>query len=140
MIALRIQLGYTGSALADVLKAQGIYAEFSDPDFLVLMPSPYSTAAELNRVTAVLCALPCLVPVTEGPPPLTAPKRVLSPRDAMFAETVRLPLAECEGRICAELTVSCPPAVPVVMCGERIDAAVLRVLSYYGVQSATVIR
>lgn len=132
--------GYTGAALADVLKAQGIYAEFSDPDFLVLMPSPYSTAAELNRVTAVLCALPCLVPVTEGPPPLTAPERVLSPHDAMFAETVRLPLPECEGRICAELTVSCPPAVPVVMCGERIDAAVLRVLSYYGVQSATVVR
>lgn len=134
------QRGYTGTKLAEVLKKHRIFAEFADPDYLVLMPSPYSTEAELDRVTAVLCGLPRRAAVTEAPPPLTVPERVCSPREALFSETETIAAAAGEGRICAELTVSCPPAVPVVMCGERIDAAVLRVLRYYGVQTVTVVR
>ncbi|MBQ5334621.1 MAG: amino acid decarboxylase [Oscillospiraceae bacterium] len=132
--------GYTGTELADILRRHGIFAEFDDPDHLVLMPSPYTPDAALDCMTAVLCGLPRRSPVTDAPPPLTVPERVCSPREALFSGTETLPAAACAGRVCAELAVSCPPAVPVVMCGERIDAAVLRVLRYYGVQTVTVTR
>ena len=132
--------GYTGTELALILQSAGIYEEFSDPDYLVLMPSPYNRTEELRRLVAVLCGLPRRTAVPEAPPPLTVPERVCSPRTALFSETERLPAAECIGRICAELTVSCPPAVPVIMCGERVDAAVVRTLAYYGTDTLTVCR
>ena len=132
--------GFTGTALADMLQKSNIYAEFADPDYLVLMPSPYNSEAELRRVTELLCGLPVRPAIAGGPPPLRMPERVCTPREAIFSETERLPLAECAGRVCAEPAVSCPPAVPVVMCGERTDADILRVLAYYGTKELTVLR
>lgn len=132
--------GYTGTELAEILQKAGIYAEFADPDYLVLMPSPHNRAADLRHLTELLCALPRRPAVTETPPPLTVPARVCTPREAMFSEAERLPLTACMGRVCAELAVSCPPAVPVVMCGERVDAGVMRVLEYYGIREMTVLK
>ncbi len=43
------------------------------------------------------------------------------------------------GRVLAAATVACPPAVPVVVCGERIDRAALACFRYYGITECTVV-
>ena len=48
------------------------------------------------------------------------PERVLSPREALFARTERLPLEGCAGRVSAVQLAPYPPGVPVVAPGERI--------------------
>ncbi len=37
-------------------------------------------------------------------------------------------------------TVSCPPAVPVVVSGEEIGEDVAKVLGYYGMDQVAVVR
>jgi NAD+ kinase len=41
--------GYTGIELAELLREHGIECEFCDPDFLVLMPSPFGGDTALER-------------------------------------------------------------------------------------------
>ena len=54
------------------------------------------------------------------------------------AETV--PAGEAAGRVCAAPTVSCPPAVPVAVSGERVTAEAGAWMGYYGVEAVDVVR
>jgi len=40
----------------------------------------------------------------------------------------------------ANATVGCPPAVPIIVCGERIDETAVRAFEYYGIDHVTVVR
>ena len=67
------------------------------------------------------------------PPPPEAPEAALTPRQALFAPRVRLPLADCAGRIAACQIAPYPPGVPVIAPGERIEKkhlAYLREIGY----------
>lgn len=132
--------GYTGSALAEALKRAGIMIEFADPDFLVLMLAPEIGAEGLNRLERALLEIPRRTPIGPMPPRLHAPARALSIREAIFSESEALPASQCIGRILSAATVGCPPAVPIVVCGERIDAYAIECFLYYGIQSCCVVK
>jgi arginine/lysine/ornithine decarboxylase len=51
-----------------------------------------------------------------------------------------VPAEESEGRVLAAATVGCPPAVPVVVCGELIDKAAVELFRYYGIGTCTVVK
>lgn len=133
------QYGYRGSELAQLLFRQGIVCEFSDADYLVLMLTPQLGHAGLMRLEAALCAAPRREAILELPPKLPRPRRVLRARQALLSGAKELELSACRGKILAELNVSCPPAVPIAVCGEEIDEDVLACLRYYGVQSCRVV-
>ena len=133
-------LGYTGTELAGLLEQHGMYPEFYDPDYVVLMLTPYNSADDLNRLEAVLLDLPHRVPVADVPPQLPRPERVMTPRQAMLAESELLPPEQCLNRISAAAAISCPPAIPLAVCGERIDRQVIDCLQYYGVSSCAVVK
>lgn len=121
------------------LQDMGIEWEFADPDFLVLMPAPSMTEAELARLEA---ALEKLQTGNEAPvtlPEFTACQPVMSLRQAMLSPAETLPVARCVGRVLAQPSVGCPPAVPVVICGERIDARAAKLLQYYAVEECCVV-
>lgn len=132
--------GWTGTGAAAFLAARGIMAEFADPDFLVLMLSPRLPADACERLLRALRAMPCREPLTERPPLTHSGRRVLSPRQAMLAPCETLPTACAAGRVLASPCVSCPPAVPLLVCGEEIDAAAAEAFLYYDIQSVEVVR
>ena len=68
------------------------------------------------------------------------PRRVCSPREALLAPQETLPLEQCRGRVLAAPTVSCPPAVPILICGEEISEDAIRCFRYYGMDRCTVVR
>ncbi len=132
--------GWEGSALAEALEQEGIYCEFADPDHAVFMLSPLGSAADLERLTEALLSLPRREAIALLPPPLPRPRQVCSPREALFAPSEELPLEQCLGRVLADPGVTCPPAVPILVCGEAVDEAAQALLRYYGYQSLRVIR
>ncbi len=132
--------GYTGAELADLLRDQGMECEFSDPDFLVLMLTPQLSADDLDRIGDVLSTVPRRKAVLAPPLPFHRPQAALSVREATLSPCVTLPAEACEGRILAAATVGCPPAVPLIVCGERVDGDTLRRLAYYGVTHLTVVQ
>lgn len=132
--------GYAGSDLAARLRAHGIVCEFADPDFVVLMLTPETGEEGLRRMEEALLSIPQCPAVLEKPPGFCMPERMMSVRDAAFSASEVIPCGESAGRVLAAASVGCPPAVPIVVCGERIDAAAVDSFAYYGIETCTVVK
>lgn len=130
--------GYEGTQLGQALAEKGIQCEFADPDFLVLMLTPEIGAEGLGRLEKALGEIPGKAPILSRPPENPRPEPVLSIREAALSASERVSAAESLGRVLAAATVGCPPAVPVVVCGERIDENAVRCFRYYGVEAVEV--
>lgn len=132
--------GYTGTELASALKSQGIECEFSDPDFVVLMATPENDPSDFDRLKTAFDAIEPRMPISSELPALTAADLVLDLRQAVLGRSEMVALDDAVGRICAAPTVACPPAVPVVISGERITEAHTKAMKYYGYESINVVK
>jgi arginine/lysine/ornithine decarboxylase len=132
--------GYTGKALADILSKEKIYTEFSDEDYLVLMPSPKNSDEDLKRLKQTLLAIPKKEKNGTAAPQSHIPKKAISIRDAVLSVSELLPVRECIGRIAATVTASCPPAIPIAVSGEIIDEKTVKAFEYYGIYECSVIK
>jgi len=121
------------------LQEMGIEWEFADPDYLVLMPSPAMTDGELQRLEEALESLQTGNDEPTSLPVFKPCKQVMSMRQAMLSPAQRLPVEECVGRVLASASVGCPPAVPIVICGEMLDAYAVKLMRYYGVEECSVV-
>ena len=126
--------GYRGDVLAELLEKQGIVCEFCDPDFLVLMFSSETSAKDLRRLEKGLLAIQKQDPILAPPPCLPSTTAILSPREALLAPSELTPIEEAEGKILAAPSVSCPPAIPILISGERIHADAVKCFQYYGIE------
>ena len=131
--------GLTGTALAALLEQKNIYAEFSDPDFVTLMLTPQNPERDFIRLREALRSVSARPPLPETPVPTGKPEQVCSLAEAMLAPCVRVPASESLGRVLARPGVSCPPAVPIRMPGERIDEAALAAFHHYGIHSCEIL-
>lgn len=132
--------GYTGTEVAEYLRDHNVECEFADPNYLVLMFTPAITDEDVARLTDVLLNLPRRPSLSLSPPSMIRPARVMTIREALFSPSVTLPATDCVGRVLAAATVGCPPAVPIVACGEVIDENALLCFAYYGIDTCSVIR
>ncbi len=131
--------GYTGNELSSLLFARNIVCEFSDSDFLVMMFSANTTGRDLRRLRRTLLGVIRRRAVTSFPPPIFPAKSVLPAREALFSEKVRKKADDCEGSIFAGASISCPPAIPIVIYGEEINKPLIECMKYYGVSECEVV-
>ena len=131
--------GYTGIDFASHLRENGIECEFADNDFVVLMPSTDMGTEELAHLEMVATSLPQKEPITVTPPTPAKAERVLRINYALLWPSETVAVEDSIGRILASPSVSCPPAVPILMCGEKIDEAAVRAFRYYGVEKLRVV-
>ncbi len=131
--------GLTGTMLERILEEKGIFCEYADPDVTVFMFGPEDPPQTLSALEAALAEIPRGAPIPERPPVLSRPSAAMAFHEALLAPRRRLPAEACVGRVLADVGVSCPPAVPVLMCGEVVDESALRCLSYYGIRSCCVV-
>lgn len=137
-ITLRMPEGLAGKELADQLRAGNVECEFSDPEYLVLMLTPENGEMDLQTLLQALgenhrpAASTLRLPIPAG-------ERILSVRQALFSAHEVLPVENALGRICGAPSVSCPPAIPVVVSGEMIGEAALEVFRHYGISKVDVV-
>ena len=135
----RKSCGYTGDALAEHLRKYTVEAEYSDCDTLTLMFSTETKPLDFERIRTAFASLkPMAQDIADLP--LSTPERVISIREALFAPSERVLAKDAIGHICASPSVSCPPAIPPVISGERIDYDTLKILLYYGIEEIDVIK
>mgnify|MGYP003451391561 CR=1 FL=1 len=95
---------------------------------------------DLTDLERALLEIPPKSPIGEATPRMAMAEGAMSIREAMLAPSELLPAGACLGRILAVPTVGCPPAVPIVVCGERIDEHALACFSYYGIENCCVVK
>ncbi len=122
-----------GFALKDGLEQQGCYPELADPTYVLLAFSLASTQEAAQRL---IVALERIDEETRDEGSETSPgswgaeaaaQRISEPVtfdwEVIHEGTgtkVAVPVAECAGRIAAEMIVPYPPGIPVLYPGERI--------------------
>ncbi len=131
--------GWTGPALANLLRVGGVEPEYADPDDVVLMASGGTTREDMKRLSDALSAGKPGRGARRFPPPAKA-ERAMSIRRAMLAPGEKVAVDAALGRVCAAPTVSCPPAVPIAMAGEVITPAAVEVMRFDGVESCRVVK
>ncbi len=131
--------GYRGNELAAALRKAGVECEFADPDYVVLMLTPEVGETALTKAETVLCNLPKRTPINEAPPAFHASEPILPLRQAMLAAAKTVVVSDAVGCILASPTVGCPPAVPIAVCGERLDAEAAACFTYYGINTVRVV-
>ena len=56
-----------------------------------------------------------------------------------MAPSVIAPIEQNIGKISADLAVTCPPAIPIVICGEEITKETVDCFKYYGIKTCAVV-
>ena len=104
------------------------------------LPAPAIGEEGLRRLENALSGIPRREARREKPPALPVPEPVMSLRAAMTAPAEEVPAERSGGRVLADPCVSCPPAVPIVVSGERIGPDALRCFRYYGIERVSCVR
>ena len=131
--------GYKGTDFAEICEKRGLYLEFSDPDHAVLMLTD-ENRGDLCEISDILLSIPRKKEITECPPFLTRAVSAMSIRRATLSPSETVLSKDSVGRIASALTVSCPPAVPVVVSGEVITSDIVSALEYYGIEKISVVK
>lgn len=126
---LTAPLGFSGLEADAWLLPRGVVAELPEPGCLTFMlgQDPPARLESLlpRRLAELRLALARSSPLPPfSPPPLpllAAPERQLG--EAWRSPRLQLPLAEAVGRLAAEPLCPYPPGIPLLIPGERIDAA-----------------
>ena len=137
-ITVKVPEGSTGNDVAEKLRERDIECEYADPDFVVLMMTPENDEGDFEKLLSALgkSDKPC----RSAEVSITKAETALSIRDAVMSASETIRANDAEGRICRVPTVSCPPAIPVVVPGEIISREAVEVFKYYDIKEVDVIK
>jgi arginine decarboxylase len=95
----------------------GILPEYVSTETILLL---FGLGFPTERVRPWARAIQELPPARGDVPPPPLGEGVLTPRDAMLARRVRVPLERAVGEVAASLLAPSPPGIPLVWPGQRI--------------------
>ena len=128
-------LGLTGYQVARLLREEHhIQVEMEDQKLILAMFSLLHEREDWERFYLALKELAIRYPAQGGDrspvysPP--QPRIILSPRQAFFAASKRVKLAESQGRVAGEMVAPYPPGIPCLAPGELITKEVWDYLHY----------
>lgn len=133
------EYGYSGTELADILSQNGVTCEFADPDFLTLMLTTENSDADLEKLKDVLLSVKKKEAIVTPCPKTNRLKKAVGIREALFSSSTEIDAKDAYGKILASYSVSCPPAVPVAVCGEVLDENTIKAFEYYGIEKIRII-
>jgi arginine/lysine/ornithine decarboxylase len=130
------KIKFTGFASEEILdKKFHVTPEFSSWQNLTFIISLGNTKTDIQKLIQGFNNLTHVIPLTSECQPcnnindaMIASIISISPREAFFANSEAIPLAETEERICAEIICPYPPGIPVLMPGEIITKSALEYL------------
>lgn len=140
LVIMANEYGYTGNELASKLEKSGIFCEMADNEHLVLMLTPENTQFELERLLSPLLKIEKRPKISAPVFEFELPVREMSVREALMLPREKIPLDRAVGRISASLNCFCPPAISIVVAGERIGKGALAQMKHYGYKEISVLK
>ncbi len=128
--------GYSGYEAYQILRdTHGIDGEFSDLRHVIFSVTIGDTSASIDKLLGALQVLSdnSRAPISsndEVAPPAQLPELHITPRDAYFAKSRVVPIAEAIGAIVAENIIPYPPGIPLLVPGEKLEQHHLDYLNY----------
>ena len=127
--------------VAALMRKSNIEPEYTGTWHIVLLLSPFNTDQDFLRLISFFENTK-FEKVTIGTEKITIPKpqTKMSMHDAFFANSEIIKIDKAIGRISAETISTCPPGVPIVVCGEEILEFSQKYLKITGKTSVKVVK
>ncbi len=122
-ITVKAEADTNGEKLAEEFRKNGIECEFADEDYVVFMLTPANGSEILEKLKELLFKYAknkkdtVVKDKRAGQP---RPEIRMSIREALMSPAKRVSAKEAVGKVCASYTLSCPPAIPLIMPGEVV--------------------
>ena len=115
--------------------------EYCDNEFVVFMATAQNTDNDFERLRKAIIDLPDFAESEKQKTfPFAEGVQRMSIREAIFSKSEEISVDSAEGRICGAPTVSCPPAIPIVVSGEEITPDHIELLKKYGKETIKVVK
>lgn len=137
------KLGLTGFDLEECLfQKYTVNMELADYENVLAIVTYANTREEIDRLISAcrsisqkLLSDTCVInrnwKETHNQEIPCQPQQVMTPRQAYFAQTQRIPWEQAVGRIAGEMVAPYPPGIPILYAGERITQEVWEYLERF---------
>ena len=133
------KLGYTGFELANYLRKKGIEYEYADSQFIVLMFSTFNDDKDFEQVESALKSINKKEEIQSELIEFPEIYQEISIKNALFSPQEEIDIENATNRICGFSHVSCPPAIPIAIAGERITKEHIALFKKYGIKKIKVV-
>ena len=123
-----------------ILSANSIEYEYYDGGFAVFMLTPQNSDNDFVKLKKVFENIGKIKKSNFTDIQFPKAERVMTIRDAVFAESEEINVEKALNRICASPTVSCPPAIPIAVSGEKITEKHIKLFKKYKIKKIQVIK
>lgn len=133
--------GLSGTELAEILRQNAIECEFADESCTVLLFSSVNSNEDINKLYEIMKSVrQPKIRIERNKIPFQLPEKAMSIRKATLAPNENISVDDAVGRICGITHVTCPPCIPVVIAGERIDKNCVNILKKYSILELNVVK
>ncbi len=134
---LKLTICSSGMNLSAFLRKNSVECEYEDPDYTVMMFTPESCSEIYSLLPEILGK--CQIQNKQNFLKFSVPEKCREIREALFSKSKTVPVSESCGLIVSDTSVGCPPAVPVLVSGEKITQDAIEVFKHYGIDEINVI-
>lgn len=124
--------GWDAQNFRKLLRKHKIMEEYLSDSGCVLLFSPFNKEEDFKRTEALLDEV-----LIQNQPftafPIVPSEKVMSLREAFLSPKESVPVEKAEGRIAAQVKITCPPGIPLVMPGERLHKEIIKILKNSGI-------
>lgn len=124
--------GWDAQNFRKLLRKHKIMEEYLSDSGCVLLFSPFNREEDFKRTEALLDEV-----LIQNQPftafPIVPSEKVMSLREAFLSPKESVPVEKAEGRIAAQVKITCPPGIPLVMPGERLHKEIIKILKNSGI-------
>ena len=126
--------------LVEMMRKYGMFSEFCDDDNLVMMFSVNNRNEDFERACMFFDAFERKEAITDVCAMSHKPERKMTVRQALFSPSELVDVQSAKGRILADPSVSCPPAIPIAISGEVLDEKTVECFEYYKIKKVRVVK
>ena len=134
------KIGMTGADLATLFRGHNIECEYASTRHVVLMVSPQNTQRDMERIKQVIMAIEPKIEMKNETGKFELPQVALSVREAVFSTKECVEIEKSIGRVAAQTKIKCPPGVPIIIAGEKIDENIQKLLKKSSIFAINVVK
>ncbi len=123
-----------------ILSKNKIEYEYYDGDFIVFMFTPQNSNNDFDKLKKVFENIEKTDKRTYENIEIPISEQVMTIRQAVLCENEEICIYKSLNRICASPTVSCPPAIPIAVSGERITDEHIELFKKYNIEKILVVK
>ena len=122
------------------LRGFNIEFEYADDDFVVFMFSPQNSHEDFEKLKKAFENINVCTKKDVSNIEIPKAERILTIRESIFCDSEEIDVQNALGRVCASPTVSCPPAIPIAVSGEKITNEHIELFKKYNIDKILVVR